>query len=160
MGKGISFPSFDGSQLRIALVVARWNHELTYALRDGAIEALKVAGIRDQDILMQEVPGSMELPFGAKHMIETQRPDAVIMLGVLIKGETMHFEYISESVAHGVSQLNCSHDIPVIYGVLNCLTEEQARVRSVGEHNHGRGWGNTAIEMALLAKNREKKTPN
>ncbi|PIR74745.1 MAG: 6,7-dimethyl-8-ribityllumazine synthase [Candidatus Magasanikbacteria bacterium CG10_big_fil_rev_8_21_14_0_10_47_10] len=149
--KGITFEKMDGSALKVGIVVARWNSVLTYSLRDGAIQGLKDSGVLDDNIVVLEVPGSYEVVFGAKHLIETKKVDAVICLGVLVKGETMHFEYISDAVTQGIMDLNTTTGIPVIYGVLNCLTEQQAEARATGDNNHGYWWGKSAVEMALLA---------
>ena len=81
--------------------------------------------------------------------------DAIVCCGVLIKGETLHFEYISSAVASGIMNVNLSTTTPVVYGVLNCLDEGQVRRRSSdhdGGHNHGVDWGKTAVEMAILRR--------
>jgi len=151
MGKGISFEApLDGAGLSIGIVVARWNYEYTYSLRDGCIEGLMASGVSRDDITVWEVPGSFELVYGAKRMLDSAKYDAVIVVGCLIKGETAHFEYLAQSTAQGIATLNAVGNVPVIFGVLTCLTEEQARVRSIGEHNHGQGWGKSAIEMARI----------
>lgn len=152
MAKGIAFKDLDGSSLRVGLVVGRWNEEFTSSLRDSAMQGLKDSGVTEDNILVQDVPGSFEVVRGAKALIDSDRVDVVICLGVLIKGETMHFEYISEAVSHGIMNMNIHTDVPVIFGILTCLTEEQARARSTGENNHGYMWGKTAVEMGLLAK--------
>ncbi len=149
--KGVSFEQKSGAGLKIGIVVARWNNEYTYSLRDACKGALLDAGVADRDIEIVEVPGSYEVVYGAKHLVE-KGMDAVVAIGCLIKGETMHFEYISEAVTQGIMRLNTDTDTPVLFGVLTCVTEEQARVRSIGEQNHGHGWGHSAIEMALLKK--------
>lgn len=150
MPKGIRFADLNGSGLRIGIVVARWNSELTYSLRDGAIRGLKESGVSDKNISVQEVPGSYEVVFGAKHFIESGARDAVICIGVLIKGETFHFEYISDAVTQGIMHLNMQTTVPVVYGILNCLNYEQAAARSIGDNNHGYMWGKTAVEMGLM----------
>ncbi len=150
MGKGIVFEHIDGSNMKIGIVVARWNSEYTYAMRDGVIEALRESGVLAEHIIMQEVPGAYEVVLGAKHLIETKDVDAVVCIGTLIKGETMHFEYISEAVSQGMMNLQLHTGKPVIYGVLNTVTEEQAAERSTGQHNHGRGWGLSAVEMVKM----------
>ncbi|MBT4153488.1 MAG: 6,7-dimethyl-8-ribityllumazine synthase [Candidatus Magasanikbacteria bacterium] len=152
MGKGISFEGVNGTGLRIGIVVARWNSEYTYAIRDGVLEALKECGVAAEDTIVQEVPGAYEVVLGGKYLIESKKVDAVVCIGTLIKGETLHFEYISEAVTQGLMRLQLDTNIPVIYGVLNTATEEQAHSRSVGEHNHGRGWGFSAVEMASMMK--------
>jgi len=102
-----------------------------------------------------QVPGSYELPLAARLLLDTGRVDAVIAIGCLIKGETMHFEYICEAVSQGIMRLNLESRVPVIFGVLACLTEEQARARAglSGSHgNHGKEWAQTALKMALLRR--------
>merc|ERR1712008_211669 len=76
--------------------------------------------------------------------------DAIVTAGVLIKGDTLHFEYISEAVSSGLMSVGLQTSLPVVYGVLNCLDEEQVKKRSSGDNNHGYDWGKTAVEMALL----------
>lgn len=107
---------------------------------------------------MESVPGSFELPYGTKLLAEKhtklgRKLDAVIPIGVLIKGSTMHFEYICDSVTHQLMKLNFELNLPVIFGVLTCLTEEQAEARAGlipgSMHNHGEDWGAAAVEMAL-----------
>jgi 6,7-dimethyl-8-ribityllumazine synthase len=149
--KEIAFENFDGSGLKIGIVVARWNSDLTYALRDDCKKALLDAGLVLDNIIVQEVPGAYEVVYGSKHLIE-QGVDAVVAIGCLIKGETMHFEYIAEAVSQGIMDLNTNTSVPVIFGILTCISEEQARERSIGEKSHGYAWGQSAIEMALLRK--------
>ena len=148
--KGIDFEQLDGSQVRVGIVVSRWNNHYTYSLRDGCIEALKASGVVDTHIVVREVPGAFELLYGAKKMIEHNGVDVVIVIGVVIKGETPHDEYICKAVSEGVAHLNISGTVPVIFGVLTSVNEKQAEARSIGEGNHGPGWGKTAVEMALL----------
>lgn len=143
-----------GTSLRVGIVRAKWNDEYTSSLYRGCVKALKERGVTQKNIVAIDVPGSYEVVYGAKHLIDSAQVDAVICLGVLIKGETMHFEYISEAVAHGIMELNVDDGVPVVFGVLTCLTEEQAKVRSIGKHNHGIGWGATAVEMGLLRKSK------
>ncbi|OIO19600.1 MAG: 6,7-dimethyl-8-ribityllumazine synthase [Candidatus Magasanikbacteria bacterium CG_4_9_14_0_2_um_filter_41_10] len=150
--KEISFEKINGSGLKIGVVVARWNSAVTYPLRDACLQALKDAGVEKEHIFVQDVPGSYEVVYGAKHLIEQKHVDAVVAIGCLIKGATMHFEYIAEAVSQGIMKLNTETSVPVIFGVLTCLTEEQAISRSTGDNNHGYAWGQSAIEMASLKK--------
>ena len=150
--KGITFPELNGSELKIGIAVARWNDHITEKLLDGCVNALKEVGVKEENIITERIPGSYELPFGAQQLIKKQHVDGVVCLGTLIKGETMHFEYIAEAVTQGIMDLNLRHDVPVIFGILTCLTEEQAMVRATGENNHGDGWARSVVEMALLAK--------
>ena len=147
--------SLDGSSIgRVGIVRARWNAQVVESLERGAVEALKECGVPADRIELLEVPGSFELPFGASSLIkQNSEMDAVICIGTLIKGETMHFEYISESVSHAIMRLGIDTGVPVIFGVLTCLTETQALARAgivPGSHNHGAEWGRTAVEMALI----------
>lgn len=128
----------------------------------GCKQALLACHVKESDIVVVDVPGSYELPFGASCLIKGEQPvDAVICVGCLIKGETMHFEYICEAVSQGVMKLGLESGVPVIFGVLTCLNEKQALARAgLGEHshNHGSDWGTTAVEMALLKKNLVRKS--
>ncbi|MCB9798283.1 6,7-dimethyl-8-ribityllumazine synthase [Candidatus Nomurabacteria bacterium] len=152
--KGVSFEDFDGASLKVGIVAARWNDEITLSLVEGCKDALRECGVLEENITGLFVPGSFELPMGAKHLLEATDVDVVIAVGCLIKGETMHFEYICDAVSHGLMKLNLDSGKPVIFGVLTCLTEEQAKSRSQGENNHGIGWGKTAVEMGLMWKKR------
>lgn len=114
-------------------------------------------GVKEDNIVIETVPGSFELPYGSKLFFEQQKKkgtplDAIIPIGVLIKGSTMHFEYICDSTTNQLMKLNFELGIPVIFGVLTCLTEEQAEARAgliPGKmHNHGEDWGAAAVEMA------------
>ncbi len=151
MSKGIAFENKDGAKLTIGIVSARWNSHITEQLLAGCIQALRDAGVTQKNILTLDVPGSFELVFGARTLIK-KGMDAVVCLGVLIKGETKHFEYISSAVAHGIMQLNLSGQTPVVFGVLTCLTEAQALARATGNNNLGLIWGRSAVAMAIIAK--------
>jgi 6,7-dimethyl-8-ribityllumazine synthase len=138
---------------RFAIVVSRFNEEITSGLLSGARTALVEAGVRDDDVTLVHVPGAFEIPVTALHLAETGRFDAVICLGCLIKGDTMHFEYIAEAVSHGIMSVSVMTGVPVAFGVLTTLTESQAAVRSEpGEGNKGREAALAAIEMAALFK--------
>lgn len=141
----------DGSKLKIGVVVARWNPEYTDPLRAACLQALADSGVKENHIAMLEVPGSYELSYGAAYLIR-QGVDAVVCIGCLIKGETMHFEYIAEAVTQGITKLNIETKTPVIFGVLTCLTADQAAARTKGDNNHGYWWGLSAVEMGLLKK--------
>jgi 6,7-dimethyl-8-ribityllumazine synthase len=149
MSKGIVFEKMNGSNLTIGIVKARWNSSITDALLAGCLQSLEECQVPKNNIVSLDVPGSFETVFGAQQLVLQSKVDAVVCLGVLIKGETMHFEYISEAVAHGIQQVALHHNIPVIFGILTCLNEAQAIDRSTGENNHGYGWGMSAVAMAL-----------
>ncbi|KAJ4361558.1 lumazine synthase [Ascochyta clinopodiicola] len=190
--------SYDGSNLRIGIIHARWNATLIDALLSGAKEALAAAGVKDENIVIQSVPGSYELPYAVKQLYSASQVqssstgvvgaaadllgsvsdltklnvsgspasatstapfDAIIAIGVLIKGETMHFEYIADAVSHGLMRLQLDGNVPVIFGLLTLLSEEQglyrAGIAGPGKnegHNHGSDWGSAAVELGVKRK--------
>lgn len=114
---------------------------------------VKECKVSEENIFIKEVPGAYELPYAAKLLAMSGTVDAIICTGVLIKGETLHFEYISDAVTRGIMDVSLGTNCPVVYGVLNCLNEEQVVKRSSngnGGHNHGEDWGKTAVEMAIM----------
>jgi len=138
---------------RFAIVVSRFNEDITAGLLSGARSTLVDAGVRDEDVTVIHVPGAFEIPVAALHAAQEGHVDAVICLGCLIKGDTMHFEYIAEAAAHGIMNVSVSTGVPVAFGVLTAMTDEQAVVRSApGEGNKGREAALAAIEMATLFK--------
>ena len=136
--------------LTFGIVVSDWNANITNNLFQGAYNALIECGVQEKDIQKHSVPGSYELVFGAKIAAKT-KPDAIICLGSVIKGETKHFDFICQAVAMGIKDLNIQLDIPVIFGVLTDDTMDQAVSRSGGKHgNKGVEAAITAIKMAVL----------
>lgn len=161
--KGVVLPTLNGKGLKIGIVRARWNPTVINALHQGCLQALKESQIDTNNIVEVIVPGSYELPYAASRLIEFHKVDAVVCLGTLIKGETMHFEYICEAVTQGIMKLGLETGVPVIFGVLACLTMDQALARaglgnSSSKHNHGYDWGKGAVEMALLRKQTTSKS--
>ncbi|KAL1981180.1 hypothetical protein VTN96DRAFT_2981 [Rasamsonia emersonii] len=194
--KGPGAPQvYDGSGLRIAIVHARWNATIVDALVAGAKKSLLSAGVAEENITIQSVPGSYELPFAVQRIYaashvqaaassstgdisatdllsssttdltksatsassKSKAPfDAIIAIGVLIKGETMHFEYIADAVTHGLMRVQLDAGVPVIFGVLTLLNEtqglERAGLGEGGKHNHGEDWGHAAVELAVKRK--------
>lgn len=143
----------DARGLQIGLVVSEWNPEITGNLCKGAIEALTDCGVAAQNILRWDVPGSFELPYGCKKMIDRHPVDAVIAIGSVIRGETSHFDYVCQAVSQGIKDLNIHTQTPVIFCVLTDDTLEQARARSGGKHgNKGTESAIAAIKMALLGE--------
>ena len=136
---------------RFAIVVSRFNEEITDGLLQGARERLAEASVPDDDVTIIRVPGAFEIPIVAQRLGESGEYDAVVCLGCLIKGETMHFEYIAEAASHGIMQAAAATGIPMAFGVLTTLTEEQAVERSrSGPDNKGREAAAAALEMAKL----------
>lgn len=139
--------------MRFALVVSEWNDEITYALRDGAIDTLVQYGAKEKNISVHYVPGSFELTVGAKWLADTKKYDAVICLGCVIQGETRHFDFICNAVAIGLTDLNTTYSIPFIFGVLTPENMQQAKARAGGKHgNKGVEAAVTAIKMIALKK--------
>ena len=138
---------------RFAIVVSSFNKEFAEGLLRGARAALLECGVSDADVTIVRVPGAFEIPLAARHLIMTERFDAVVCLGCLIKGDTMHFEYISESVSHGIMAVSADTGVPVTFGVLTTLTEEQAAARAAdGPDNKGREAALAAVEMATIVE--------
>ncbi|KAF2222371.1 6,7-dimethyl-8-ribityllumazine synthase [Elsinoe ampelina] len=188
---------YDGSELRIGIVHARWNAQIIDALLDGTKKSLSAAGVKSENIVLQSVPGSYELPYAVQRIYASSQTqasasgsgiltsatdllsqsttdlsktteqskqsgarhpfDAIIAIGVLIKGSTMHFEYIADAVSHGLMKVQLEKEVPVIFGLLTLLTEEQglerAGIDKAGKgHNHGEDWGSAAVELAIKRK--------
>ena len=136
---------------RFAIVVSRFNEEITAGLLAGARAALADATVRDEDIIVVHVPGAFEIPVAALRLAESGRYDAVISLGCLIKGETMHFEYIASAASQGIMSVSTATGVPVAFGVLTAMSDEQAEERAApGPGNKGREAAAAAIEMATL----------
>ena len=197
--------TYDGSPLRIGIVHARWNKEIISALLEGTLSSLRAAGVRDENIVIQTVPGSYELPYAVQRMYtasQTQHAsgtgltsaatdllgsasatdltslppgsagkkeeglgqqgskepfDAIIAIGALIKGSTMHFEYISDAVSHALMKVQMETGCAVVFGLLTLLNEEQGFERAgIDEgkkmHNHGVDWGQAAVELGVKRK--------
>lgn len=141
----------DASKLKIGLVVSEWNGNITENLYQGARETLLDCGVKLENILRWNVPGSFELVFGAKKMMETSVFDAIIAIGCIIQGETKHFDFVCQGVTSGIMQLNVSSNIPVIFCVLTDNHIQQSIDRSGGKHgNKGSEAAVTAIKMATL----------
>jgi len=148
----LSISKANGSRLKIGIVVSRWHDEITSSLLIGCKKALIKSGVKEKNIIVVSVPGSFELPFAAKHLIQTKTVSAVVCMGCLVKGQTSHYKYICQAVTSGIMQLNLQSSVPVIFGVLTCKTISQARVRSRGKNNHGYAWGISAVKMGTLKK--------
>lgn len=143
----------NAKDFRFGIVVAEWNSSITEGLYKGALEALLDCGAKEKRILRWNVPGSMELTFGCKKMAFSQKVDAVIAVGSIIKGETKHFDYVCSATAQGIKDLNVHLNIPVIFCVLTDDNLQQAQDRSGGKHgNKGTEAAIAAIKMAFLNK--------
>jgi len=146
----IAFGELDGEKCRIGVITTRWNKDIIDSLKSGITEALTECKVEDANIFETEVPGAFELPLAARFLAMSGTVDAVICVGCLIKGDTQHFEYISDSVSTGIMSVGLQTSTPIVFGVLTVNDEQQARDRAFGPNNHGISWGKTAVEMALL----------
>ena len=145
--------SRHASGRRFAIVVSSFNKEFAEGLLRGARAALLECGVSDADVTVVRVPGAFEIPLAARHLIMTERFDAVVCLGCLIKGDTMHFEYIAEAVSHGIMAVSADKGVPATFGVLTTLTEEQAVARAAdGPDNKGREAALAAVEMTTIVE--------
>ncbi len=148
----------DASAMKFGIVVSEWNQNITGALLHGAHSTLLKHGVKPDNIIIRFVPGAFELTFGAKKLAETNAElDAIIGLGCIIRGETPHFEFISQGVTQGFVDLNMKYDIPFIFGVLTDNDMQQSIDRSGGKHgNKGDEAAITAIKMAQYALDSQK----
>ncbi len=138
----------NASEMRFGIVVSEWNYNITGALLDGAVKTLKKHGVTDDHLIVQMVPGSFELTFGASQMIKSGKVDVVIALGCVVRGDTPHFDYVCAGTTQGISFLNATTDIPVIYGLITTENMQQAEDRSGGKlGNKGDECAITAIKM-------------
>jgi 6,7-dimethyl-8-ribityllumazine synthase len=149
-------PKFHEAKLiaegkKFALVVSRFNDFITEKLLSGALDALVRSGTADEDIEVVKVPGAFEIPLLAQKMAKTNRFDAVICLGAVIRGSTPHFDYVSAEVSKGVAAVSMEAEIPVIFGVITVDTIEQA-IERAGTKAGNKGWSAAiaAVEMANL----------
>lgn len=148
--EGIKFPtSLNGSDVRVGIIMARWNADVIQGLYKGVNESLTACGVLPSNVFSTYVPGAFELPITARFLAASKRVDVIICLGCLIKGDTMHFEYIAQATANGIMQVSLESYVPCIFGVLTVLNKDQAVVRSTGTGNEGLSWGKSAVEMGL-----------
>lgn len=143
----------DAKQLRFGIVVSEWNREITEGLYSGAEATLIDCGALRENIVRWNVPGSFELTFGCKKLLTSEKVDAVIAIGSVIRGETKHFDFVCNGVTQGIIDLNVKYDFPVIFCVLTDDTLQQAKDRSGGIHgNKGTEAAIAAIRMARLGR--------
>ena len=143
----------DGSALSVAVVVSRFNTLITERLLAGALDGLASLGVRQDRTVVAWVPGSFELPYGARRFAETGRYDAVVCLGCVIKGETDHNEYINHATASGLNDVSQATGVPAIFGVVTTNSLEQALARA-DEGSTNKGWecAVAAVTMANLRR--------
>ena len=136
----------DASAMRFGIVVSEWNQAITEKLLEGACNTLERHGVSPENICVDRVPGSFELTFGARQMAEHRTPDAVIVLGCVIRGDTPHFDYVCAGVTQGITSLNLQYNnIPFIFGLLTTDNLQQSEERAGGRY------GNKGCEAAVTA---------
>lgn len=146
-----------GTGKRFALVVSRFNSFLSEKLVDGAVDALVRHGVKDADVEIVRCPGAFEIPLVAQRVAERGKVHGILCLGVVLRGETPHFDYVAGEAAKGIAQVALSTKIPVLFGVVTADTLEQAIHRCGGkEGNKGAQAAEAAIEMANLLEKLEK----
>ena len=142
----------NAKDFRFGIVVSEWNSDITKNLQKGAIETLLDCGAKQENIISWEVPGSFELVYGCKKMLETLQLDAIIAIGNVIQGETKHFDFVCNGVTQGIVDLNVKYSTPVIFCVLTDNSKQQSIDRSGGKFgNKGIESAVTAIKMASLS---------
>ncbi len=143
--------NFDAADARFAIVVARWNSDITESLLDGALRALARQGVAQEQISVIRVPGAFELPLAASKAAKTGRYDAIICLGCVIRGGTPHFEYVCAECTRGIGEVALRENLPVAFGVLTTDDLQQAQARSAdNEENKGEEAALSALEMVAL----------
>jgi 6,7-dimethyl-8-ribityllumazine synthase len=140
-----------GQGRRIAVLASRFNDAITTRLADGAMDALVRHGVAAADIDLVWVPGAWELPLAARRLMATERYDAVVALGAVIRGDTPHFDYVAGEASRGLSAASADYEVPLGFGLLTCDTMEQAEARAGGGHGN-KGWDAAlaALEMIEL----------
>ena len=145
--------SFDAKGHKIAIVVSRFNHFLTDKLLEGAVDCLARHGVKEENIGVYYVPGALEIPQTAAKILKKKKYDALITLGVVIRGATTHYEYVAGESAAGIAKLALNADIPIVFGVVTTENLEQA-IERCGTKAGNKGWdaAMAAIEMINLNK--------
>ncbi len=148
----LTWPDLDGSELRIGIVSSRWHSGHVNQMVGDVAATLGELGVKAENLVKMQVPGSFEIPMAARLMCSAQKVDAVICLGVLIEGETDHYEYIASSISSGLMDLQLSTMVPMVFGVLTCSNEQQVAERTKGTKREAPDWARTAVEMGMLRK--------
>ena len=144
---------YSAEDYKIGIVTSEWNMEITESLLNACKTTLNDKGVTEQNITSIKVPGTFELPTGAKMLASSERFDAIICLGCVIKGETKHDDYICNAVANGLTMLGLSSGKPIIFGVVTTNNLEQAQDRAGGKYgNKGEEAALTALSMIELSK--------
>jgi 6,7-dimethyl-8-ribityllumazine synthase len=150
VGEKGATPDLSGADLNIAVIVSRFNEDVSMRLLRGALEALKERGVEEPDVYW--VPGALELPVTALTLAEKGGHDAIVCLGCVIRGETYHFEIVAGQSAAGLMQVQLDTGVPIAFGVLTTEDRDQAQSRSGPKNNKGAEAAEAAIEMANLLR--------
>jgi 6,7-dimethyl-8-ribityllumazine synthase len=143
----LSIQNIPGN-FNVAIVISRFNHDITQKLLTGAVERLQELGFHARQITIIWAPGAIEIPITAQRLAKTGKFEAIISLGAVIRGETSHFDYICQQVSQGCQQVALSHNVPVIFGILTVEDEQQACERTGGKQGHaGRRAADAAFEL-------------
>lgn len=146
-------PIPSAADMKIGIVVSEWNSEVTFALRNGAIRTLKNCGCSDENIIVRYVPGTFELPMGARFFAEHTDVDGVIALGCVVKGETPHFDYVCMGATRGITDVMLEWNMPIAFGVLTTLDQQQALDRAGGRlGNKGDEAAAAVVKMVHLQR--------
>jgi 6,7-dimethyl-8-ribityllumazine synthase len=145
--------SLDARGLKLGILCARWNPTVTDALLRAALETLEARGARAEDSLVVRVPGAFELPAAARAILESEKPDALVALGAIVRGETTHHDVLGHAVASALAALSAETGVPIGFGLLTCDSMEQARSRV----SKGGEAAEAAIEMANLRRRLRRK---
>ena len=147
----------NAETMRFGILVSEWNYNITGALLAGAVKTLQAHGAKEENILVEHVPGSFELTFGANQMIQSGKVDAVIAIGCVVRGDTPLFDYVCAGTTQGIAHLNATTDIPVIYGLTTTNNMQQAEDRAGGcLGNKGDECAEAAIKMVNLKQQLKK----
>ena len=147
----------DASNRTIGIVVSRFNEDITERMLAGALETLAAWKVRTEHITIVRVPGSFEIPYGCLTLLKkSKKPDAIIALGCIIKGETKHDRYLAMAASQGIMHLSLTYGVPIAFGVITPNTLAQANARAKGNTNKGREAAQAALESALLTSRKRR----
>ena len=145
--------TYEVSDARVAVVVSRWNNQITDNLLDGAVATLERQGVTGENLEVYRVPGAFELPLVCKMLAERGEFDGIVALGCVIRGDTPHFDYVCSETTRGIGRVGLDHGMPVGFGLLTCDTLAQAEARSGdNRENKGEEAALTVLEMISLLR--------
>jgi len=151
--------NYSGKNLRFGIVVSRFNEFVTKALLEGALNELRRSGVLDTAIKVVWVPGAYEIPLACLALCQSEKPDAFLALGCIIRGETTHYEHMAQSVSDGIQKIALEYCVPIGFGVITAENTAQAIDRAGGKHGHkGRDAAKSALEMIQVLKQLEGKS--